>query len=345
MLEIDGAWGEGGGQLIRAAVALAAITRTPIRVRNVRAARDPPGLAPQHLTAMRAVAALCGASTAGLELRARAFDFTPGALLAGDFRFDVGTAGSITLLAQALLPVLAQAPAPCCVRLIGGTDVRAAPPLDYFRHVLLTHLAALGVSVRCDLHRRGYYPRGGGEIEIRTVPARPRSHHFGIPIALRSIAGCAHTDHLPAHVAARMTDAARSRLQLMPRIAVELEAASASPGGAIVLWTRDAGSALGAGRVAQRGVRAETLGEAVGTELAADLASRAAFDLHAADQLPIWLALADGESTFTTRELTPHARTAMWLIEQFVPVHFAIEAKAALVNVRVQPRRGHATTL
>jgi RNA 3'-terminal phosphate cyclase (ATP) len=111
------------------------------------------------------------------------------------------------------------------------------------------------------------------------------------------------------------------------------------------LWTRGAGSALGAGRVAERGVPAETLGDAVGRALAADLASGAALDVHAADQLLVWLALAEGESTFTTREVTQHARTAMWLIEQFVPVRFACEASAPLVNVRVQPLRRHATTI
>jgi hypothetical protein len=103
---------------------------------------------------VRAVATLCGARTDGLELRATAFEFAPGRIVAGDFRFDVGTAGSLTLLAQALLPVLASAPGPCTVRLIGGTDVRAAPPFDYFRQVLLAHLTALGVPVRCTLHRR-----------------------------------------------------------------------------------------------------------------------------------------------------------------------------------------------
>lgn len=345
MLEIDGAWGEGGGQLIRTAVALAAITRTPIRVRNVRAARRPPGLAPQHLAVVRAVAALCEATASGLELRAGAFDFMPGPLVAGDFCFDVGTAGSVTLLAQALAPVLVHAPGPCRATLIGGTDVRATPPFDYFRHVFLRHLAALGVTVRCDLRRRGYYPRGGGEVEIRSTPARPHSHHFGAPQPLRSIEGCAHIDHLPAHIAARMGDAARSQLCQEPQIAVEVDAASACPGGAIVLWTRGAGSALGAGRVAERGVRAETLGDAVGKELALDLASGAALDVHAADQLLIWLALAVGESTFTTREVTQHARTAMWLIEQFVPVRFTFEPSAPLVNVRVQPLRRHATTI
>lgn len=342
--EIDGAWGEGGGQLIRTAVALAAITRTPIRVHNVRAHRQPPGLAPQHLTAVRAVATLCGARTDGLEWRATAFEFVPGPIGAGNFRFDVGTAGSLTLLAQALLPVLASAPGPCTVRLIGGTDVRAAPPFDYFRQVLLAHLAALGVPVRCTLHRRGYYPRGGGDIELATVPARPSARRFGDVASPCTVLGRAHTDHLPRPVATRMSAAARVPLPWQPvEIEAEVAAEAANPGGSIVLWTGDGGSVLGAGRVAERGVRAETLGTAAGVELAADLAAGVALDVHAADQLLVWLARADGESLFTTREVTLHARTAMGLIEQFVPVKFDLaperEPGARRVRVTVRPQR------
>jgi RNA 3'-phosphate cyclase len=339
VLDIDGAWGEGGGQLVRTAVALAAVTGTPIRVRNARAARHPPGLAPQHLAAVRAVATLCDATTEGIEPRATAFDFIPHALRAGEFRFDVGTAGSVTLLAQALLPVLAHAPGPCRVELAGGTDVRAAPPFDYFRHVLLAHLHAIGVAVGCDLRRRGYYPRGGGDMVLMTAPARPRPHRFGASETKRSIEGCSHTDGLPAHIAQRMADAARARLSPPPRIALEVEDAAASPGGAITLWTRGAGAVLGAGRVAERAVRAETLGDAAGGELASDLDGGVALDLHAADQLLVWLALAHDESEFTTRTVSSHARTAMWLIAQFVPVRFDVEPAAALLRVRVQPRR------
>ncbi len=340
MIEIDGAWGEGGGQLVRTAVALSAITRKPIRMRSVRAARRPPGLAPQHLAAVRAAAALSDAATSGVELRATRFDFAPRSIRGGEFRFDVGTAGSVTLLAQALLPVLAHAPQPSRVALSGGTDVRAAPPLDYLRHVFLVHLAALGVHARCTLRRRGYYPRGGGEIEIEVTPARPRAHRF-VHVSTDAIAGCAHTDQLPAHIAARMVESARARLPRPARIAVEVAAESAGPGGAIALWTEGA-CPLGAGRVAERGVRAEALGQAAGEELAADLAAGAALDRHAADQVPLWLALTGGKSTFTTRELTLHARTAMWLIEQFLPVRFEVQSMPPLVDVRVKMRSLHA---
>jgi RNA 3'-terminal phosphate cyclase (ATP) len=130
VLELDGSYGEGGGQLVRTAVALSAITGRAVAIRNVRANRDKPGLAPQHVAAVRAVAALAGASVEGVQLRSHSIRFSPRALTGGSFRFDVGTAGSVTLLLQASLPVMIASGIPCDAVVIGGTDVRMAPPLD-----------------------------------------------------------------------------------------------------------------------------------------------------------------------------------------------------------------------
>jgi RNA 3'-phosphate cyclase len=340
VIEIDGSYGEGGGQLVRTAVALAAITGTPVRLQNVRAKRDKPGLAPQHLAAVRAVASVCGAECTGLDLRSQAFTFAPGPLRGGTFRFDVGTAGSVTLVLQALLPALACAPGLARVTVVGGTDVRAAPPLDYLRHVLLALIHRLGVRIECRLARRGYFPRGGGEVEVSVAPGRPR------PVALEPVErpsridGLAHVANLPAHIAERMRTAALARLGDSPAhvdTAVLGPADAIGQGGAIVLWARAGHTMLGAGRVAQRGVRAEHLGDETGAELAADLAAGAALDAHAADQLLVYLALAGGGS-FTTRAVTSHARTAIWLIEQFLPVRFEIGVAGALARVEVRGR-------
>jgi RNA 3'-phosphate cyclase len=340
VIEIDGSFGEGGGQLVRTAVALSAITGKRVRLQNVRAKRDKPGLAPQHLAAVRAVGSLCGAECAGLELRSRAFTFAPGPLSGGSFRFDVGTAGSVTLVLQALLPVLACAPEPARVTVVGGTDVRAAPPFDYLCHVLLALLGRMGISVECRVIRRGYYPRGGGEVEVAVAPARPRPLALDAPPGPPRIDGLAHVANLPAHIAERMRAAALARLDAYPAHinAATLGGAEAiGPGGAVVVWARTGETVLGAGRVAQRGVRAETLGDEAGAELAADLAAGAALDVHAADQVLVYLALAGG-GRFTTRTVTSHARTAMWLIEQFVPVRFEIGAAGALARVEVRSR-------
>jgi RNA 3'-phosphate cyclase len=340
MVELDGSYGEGGGQLVRTAVALAAIAGKPVRIANVRARRAKPGLAPQHLAAVRAVASLCAAECSGLEPRSREFGFSPGRLAGGEHRFEVGTAGSVTLVLQALLPVLACAPERSRIAVTGGTDVRAAPPLDYFRHVLLELLGRMGVNVRCGVRRRGYYPRGDGEVEISAAPGRPRATDFKGGAGAAKIEGLAHVGNLPAHIAERMRGAALEALggrRARIDTAILGKAEASGQGGAIVLWARAACSTLGAGRVAERGVRAEKLGTGAGAELAADLAAGAALDAHAADQLLVWLALAGGGS-FTTRALSSHARTAIWLIEQFLPVRFAVAESGGLARVEVGGR-------
>jgi len=342
MLEIDASYGEGGGQLLRTAVALAAITGIPVQLSRVRAGRAKPGLAPQHLAAVRAVAQICGAQLEELALGAQELRFEPGALRAGSFEFDIGTAGSITLLLQALLPVLLRAPGPSEVLVRGGTDVRAAPPLDYFTHVLLRLLRPMGVNVQLQERRRGYFPRGGGEVQLHVVPARLQALRLERAGDLTAVHGVAHVANLPLHIAERMRDAAQARLAPRSRpLHIETRvlgpAQAIAQGGAIVLWAQTRHSTLGAGRVAERGLRAEVLGEAAAADLQAELDSGAAVDVHAADQLLIYTALAEGESRYTARELSRHAQTAMWLIEHFLPRRFRTETQAAGVAITVGP--------
>lgn len=353
MLDIDGSHGEGGGQLLRTAVALAAITGREVTVRDIRAKRAKPGLAPQHVVAVRAVAALCRGRVEGLSLRSREVRLAPGALTGGEYRFDIGTAGSISLVLQAILPVMTMSAATTTVTVTGGTDVRQAPPVDYLRHVLLPLLARMGIRVELDVIHRGYYPRGGGEARISVMPVP--SHRLQ-PLALDepgdlvSIRGHAHVSRLPEHIAIRMRDAAFERLApvpgVSPRVDVEVldPARAVGTGGGIVMWAQTQGAVLGAARVAERGIRAETLGNAVGDELAADLAAGATVDLHAADQLLVYFALAQ-RGSYLVRSVTTHARTAMWLIEQFLPVRFALVPKGDLIRLTLvslggeEPRR------
>lgn len=340
MIEIDGSYGEGGGQLVRTAVALAAVSGTAVRVRNVRARRRKPGLGSQHLTALRAVAALCGARTEGLELGSGAVAFFPGAVRPGSYRFEVGTAGSVTLVLQALLPPLLAARVRARVEVSGGTDVRQAPPAGYVEAVLLRQLERMGARVRLEVARRGYYPRGGGEVALEVEPAGLRPLECTAPGRLCALRGEAHVANLPVHIAERMRAAGLAALagcDAQPQIAVRRlgEREAFGRGGAIVLWPETEHTVLGAARVAELGVRAETLGEAVARELRADLAAGVTADVHAADQLLVYLALARGRSAFTTREFTSHARTAMWIIEQFLPVRFCAEPVAGAVRVAV----------
>jgi len=337
---IDGSYGEGGGQSLRLAVALSAITGRAVRVENIRAGRAKPGLAAQHLAAVRAVAALCGARTEGLALRSSTIVFEPDRPRGGEYRFEVGTAGSVTLVLQALLPVLLAARTATRVTICGGTDVDRAPPADYLEAVLLRLLDRLGACVELRLLRRGYFPRGGGEVELAITPGKLRAIAFHAADSPGTVHGVSHVAGLPEQVATRMAQAAREPLAAV-RMTVDIETrvlapdAADGPGGAIVCWAERGNSILGAARVARRGVRAEALGAAVGESLAADLAAGVSLDTHAADQLLVYLALAGG-GRFTTRRLTPHARTAMWLIGQFLPIRFHARPAAHGVAVTVQ---------
>jgi RNA 3'-terminal phosphate cyclase (ATP) len=341
-LEIDGSYGEGGGQLLRTAVALAAITRREVLIQDIRARRRPPGLAPQHLAAVRAVSGLCNAETDGLELRSTELRFRPAVVCGGEHRVDVGTAGSVTLVLQAMLPVMLTAGTTVSATITGGTDVRQAPPVDYLAQVLLPLLARMGAHAVLDVTKRGYYPAGGGELRIAVAPSVLRPVALDEPGGLIGIEGVAHVANLPAHIACRMREAALRTLGSVPGFAPSIElrllprGTARGHGGAIVVWARTAHSVLGASRVAERGVRAETLGADVGAELASDLAAGAGVDVHAADQLPIYLALAGGGAC-TTRVVTPHAQTAMWLIEQFLPVRFLVRGTGGLAHVAVVP--------
>lgn len=347
MVEIDGSYGEGGGQLVRTAVALSALTGTPVRLANVRAGRARPGLAPQHLAAVRAVEGLCEARCEGLALRTTAFTFEPRAAPAGgEVRVDIGTAGSVTLVLQALLPMLFGARGPSRVTVIGGTDVRQAPTWDYFCEVLLALLRRMKLDVRGTLVRRGYYPRGGGEVVVEVTPGRPEGLLLEELHQKRSVRGAVHVANLPVSIAERMRNSAlkelNSKESLEGTISIGVESVepteAVGTGGAITLWALGEAGVRGASRVAERGVRAEALGTAVGTELAADLAGGAALDVHAADQVLVYMAIARDASSFTVREVTSHAHTAMWLLPQFLPVRFLVERDGALWRVRSVPR-------
>src|SRR3989449_5293090 len=219
MIEVDGGRSEGGGQLLRTALALSALTDTPVRVARIRAGRPTPGLAAQHVTAINAVAALCEAEVTNASLGASSIEFRPEELAAGRFSFDVGTAGSITLILQALVPVAAAAPGVVRLRLIGGTDVRWSPPIDYFNRVFLPLLRRLGAHADVEVLRRGYYPRGGGIVEAVIEPTRSwsplRESERGKG---ERVPGIGHGSNLPEDVPKRMTHAPLRRLHGIPDV-------------------------------------------------------------------------------------------------------------------------------
>lgn len=341
-LAIDGSSGEGGGQLSRYAVALAAISDRPLHLRNIRARRARPGLMAQHLTALRAAAEVGGGTLRGDELGATEIYYRPGRIRGGEYRFDVGTAGSIVLVLQALLPVALYADSPVVLTVSGGTDLRMAPPVDYLRMIFLPWLARMGVGVHIESIRHGYYPKGGGFVKLRVEPCRsPRPLLAEAPGALRQIRGVSHVAHLPSHIPERMAAAARRALADFGTAQIQIQvlgnAEAFGTGGAIVLAAETEHSVLGAAAVAERGVPAERLGEDAGHALRAELAAGAALDLHACDQLLLYAAQAAGPSRLLVRRLSRHAQTVMWLLEQFLPVSFRVADRQGLCRIDIVP--------
>lgn len=341
MLDIDGAHGEGGGQLARTAVALSAITGIGLRLHDIRARRLPPGLAPQHVAAIKAVAQLCQARTEGLAVGAREIVFEPGQLRGGTFVFEVGTAGSVTLVLQAALPVAIACPEPVYMVLRGGTDIRAAPPLDYFAHIILPLLERIGVHADLEVRRRGYYPRGGGEIALNVRPAIPGALRLEQPGAVEEIGGMLHTAGLPGHVLDRMLLTVSRAFVRYPQLNIETrsltKAQALGQGGAAVIWARTNKALLGGSEVAQRGVPAERIAQTAADALKAEIAASATLDVHAADQLLVYFALAREPSCFRVRALTSHVQTTQWLLQRFLPVRFQSAISETCIRVDVFP--------
>jgi len=320
MIEIDGSFGEGGGQIVRTAVALSAVTGDPVRITRIRVGRSKPGLSPQHVTAILALAKVTNAKTEGVKPRSPEITFQPGEIRGGRYEIDIGTAGSITLLMQCLLPALVRADSPTTLTVRGGTDVKWSPTIDYLSHVALFAFVEFGVKSHLSCARRGYYPRGGGVATMEVVPGDlKRADIQAFEPGL--VEGVSHSSNLPEHVAQRQSEAAVEVLEgsgFVAKIRCETEMVP-STGSGITLWSgRKGASALG-----ERGLRAEKVGAFAAEDMVAELRSRAAVDRHLADQLVPFLALAGG--SYTAPEVSRHASTNIWTVTRFLDVEISAE--------------------
>lgn len=330
MIEVDGSFGEGGGQILRTTLAMAAVLGKEVRVFNIRAGRGEPGLRPQHLTSARAISEISSASSKGLDVGSTEFVFRPGTLKSGHFRFDVGTAGSITLVLQTLMLVFPFLPGRVEVEITGGTDVKWSPPVDYLRLVTLPTLSEMGYQGTLQVVLRGHYPRGGGLARFVTTASpllRPLAKHEGGDV--ENITGISHSVRLPKHVAERQASAA-SRVLLenglpTPEIIVDAsETPSAlGPGSGIVLcaYTRR-GAVLGADSLGERGRSAEEVGSAAGMTLVEELESKALLDRHMGDMIVPYAALAEGSSEISVSRVTQHTITNLKVAELVAGVSF-----------------------
>jgi len=346
VLIIDGSHGEGGGQILRTGLALAAITGRAIRIEKIRAGRKNSGLAAQHLTGVRAIATICDAQVSGDELGSQSLTFVPGELpQAGDYVFDVaearegGSAGATTLVLHSVLLPLALSGGDSTITIRGGTHVAWSPPFDYARDVWLPALSQIGVSVALELSRWGWYPVGQGEIQVVIQGLSGRL----LPLTqvergtLRRVWGRAVAANLPSHIPQRMATRAHSLLKgagIEARIE-PLRVRAACAGAGIFLTAEYEDIRAGFSALGAIGKPSEVVAEEAVAALLGHRDSGAALDRHLADQLILPLALAGGDSRFTAERVSRHLTTNAWVVEQFDLARISIEGPQVTLQTLV----------
>jgi len=326
-LELDGSYGEGGGQILRTALSLSALTGHAVYITNIRAGRTKPGLRPQHVTAVRAVAALCDAELEGDYLDSQTITFIPRTSpQSGTYTFDVteaargGSAGSVMLILQAVLLPLALGSGPSRLYLKGGTHVEWSPSALYVEKVFLPTLARMGVRAQLKITQWGFYPRGGGEVTVDIEgDAVLRPLEIGERGDIEAVRGMAYVAELPSHIPQRMTDRAYSLLRKagMPVHIEPRHVPSSGAGAGLFLWACYAQALAGFTALGRRGLPSEEVAEMAVRDLLAHHRTGAAVEPHLGDQLVLPLALVGGDACLSVSEVTQHLLTNIWVAHQF----------------------------
>lgn len=320
-LLIDGAFGEGGGQILRTALTLAMCTGKPIRIANIRANRKKPGLLRQHLTAVEAAAAICGADIQGARLNSTELSFTPGSIKGGDYQFSIGTAGSCTLVLQTVLPALLTANQDSSITVSGGTHNPMSPPFHFLQRAFVPLLQKMGAKVDLELNRFGFYPAGGGRITAKISPGSQL-----VPLHLKergeriNAYAESYTAGLPAHIAERELAEVKKRLSWREdQLLLRAISPDQGPGNVLLITFEHENLTEVFTGFAELGVSAESVAKGAVLAVQNYIAGNAAVNTYLADQLLLPMALAGGGS-FTATDWSQHAATNAKVIEQFLPV-------------------------
>jgi len=349
MIEIDGSIGEAGGQILRTAISLSAITKKPCRLFNIRKGRPKPGLAPQHLLGIQALAQLCNGRLEGGFLGSEEIKFFPGENYRDRISINIQTAGSITLVLQALIPPLLFAPQPVKINFNGGaTDTFFSPSIDHFRYCFLKILEKMGAKVEISIIKRGYYPEGGAKVSVITYPSRLK------PIILTergefkkilAISGAAEVLR-KKKVAERQLAGVREVLgKLNLPIEERMEYYHTDClGSQICLIAEFENTKIGTDNLGKLGKRAEDVGKEAALELLKEQKAKACphtkvgvgacLDKHLADQILVFMALAKGKSSVTVSEITNHCKTNIWVIEKFLDGKFEVNPVRKLIQFK-----------
>lgn len=341
MIKVDGGQKSGSGTILRLSVALASILNEPLHIYNIRKRRPQPGLRPQHLEAVLTAAKLCNAEVKGATLGSREVWFKPGRVVGGEIQAEIGTAGSIPMLIMTVLPVCVFAERPVRLRIKrGGTDVQHSPTINYVQHVMLRLLERMGLKASLTIQRYGYYPKGMGEVTLEVQPCpslKPINiEEFGEVERLGGISVCTFLED--RRVAERQAKAANEHLKARGYEAniriVNDRSNLVQKGSSIVLWAETSTAALlGGDAIGELRKRSEVVGREAAEKLIREVEARATVDVHMADILIPYVALAEGNSTYLTRSMTEHLETNIWLAEKILGAKFNVKRVGDLYRI------------
>jgi RNA 3'-phosphate cyclase len=341
VIEIDGSQKSGSGTILRLSVALAAIVGQPLHIYNIRQNRPQPGLKPQHLEAVLTAAKLCDAELEGAKLNSRELWFKPKRVKRGKIEAEIGTAGSIPMLLMTVLTICAFAEDIVRLRVSkGGTDVRHSPTINYMRYVFLPTLKRMGLNTALTVHKYGYYPKGMGEITLTVKPCKSLQplhlENFGKIKTIKGVSVC--TFLAERKVAERQAKVADEYLKEKGYKAdIQIVNDRSNPlqkGSSLVLWAEtDTGAVLGADAIGELRKTSETVGREAAEKLYAEISTKPTVDMHLADMLIPYVALAQGKSVYLTRTISDHLETNIWIAEKIVNVKFDVEKVGKLYKI------------
>ncbi len=341
MLEIDGSQKSGSGTILRLSIALAGVLGEPLHIYNIRQKRSQPGLRPQHLEAVLTAAKLCDAETKGATLNSQELWFEPRDISGGNIRAEIGTAGSIPMLLLTILPLCAFAKHTVRVHITkGGTDVRYSPTINYLKHVLLPTLGRMGLKASLNIVKYGYYPKGMGEVSLEVQPCQQLGplcfEDFGALEKVEGISVCTFLED--RRVAERQAKAANRYLKAHGYEAgIEVVNDRSNPvqkGSSLVLWAKtSSGVLLGGDAIGELRKPSEIVGREAAENLCKELKAKPTVDMHLADMLVPYVALAEGNSIYLTRTVTDHLDTNIWLAQKILDVRFDVSRVGNLYRV------------
>ncbi|MCW4001843.1 MAG: RNA 3'-terminal phosphate cyclase [Candidatus Bathyarchaeota archaeon] len=341
MLEINGSQKSGSGTILRLSIALAGILGEPLHIYNIRQRRSQPGLRPQHLESVLTAAKLCNAEIKGATLGSRELWFKPDGIRSGEIKAEIGTAGSIPMLLLTILPLCTYAKDAVSIQVVkGGTDVRYAPTINYLRYVLLPTLERMGLKASLTIQKYGYYPKGMGEVQLEVQPCSKL-----IPIQLdecgtiEELSGVSVCTFLANRkVAERQAEAANRYLNSQGyRARIQIVNDRSNPiqkGSSLVLWAKTSTNVLfGGDAIGELRKSSESVGREAAENLLREVQAQVTVDIHLADMLVPYIALAKGNSAYLARDITNHIDTNIWLAQKILGAKFQVAKIGSLFRI------------